>query len=329
MKNSRSLAVVLLSVALGYFAADGVAQPPGAYPAKTTKVVVVMGAGGSNDIVARLFAQKLTEHLKQPFVVENRPGAGGVAGTELVAKAAPDGYTLLVGNTANLGIHVSLFEKLPYDTQKDLVPISVLAITPSVLVVHPSLPVRSVEELIAFVRSSQGKLNYASPGNGTSFHLSAELFKSRTGTQMVHVPYKGSAPALVDLLAGQVQLMFANVPEALPHINGGKLRPLASTGTQRVALLPNVPTMAEAGLPNAEAVSWFALVAPRGTPREIIATLYAEVLKIVKQPEIRQRLVELGCEPVGNSPEAAEAFIRIEIARWAKVVKESGAKVDN
>jgi tripartite-type tricarboxylate transporter receptor subunit TctC len=327
MRTLSVAAIAIAAAAAVVYSGQGQAQ--GApYPARPVKVVVVMGPGGSNDIVARLFSQKLTEALKQPFVVENRAGGGGVVGTEYVARSAPDGHTLLVGNTGNIGIHPSLFRKLPYDTQRDFVPISVLVATPSVLVVHPSVPAQTVSDLVAFAKSSPGKLNYASPGTGTSFHLSAELFKARTGTQMTHIAYKGSSPALVDLVAGQVQLMFANVPEVMPHINAGKIRALASTGSKRVALAPNVPTMQEAGFPNAESVSWFVMMAPKGTPREVVAMLHTEIVRIAAQPDVQQRLAELGCLPVANAPAEAESYIRGEIAKWAKAVKESGATAD-
>jgi tripartite-type tricarboxylate transporter receptor subunit TctC len=326
MTQRRGLETLLLAALVGLAAPDLAAQS--AYPGRAVKMIVVMGPGGSNDIVARLFAQKLTDQLKQPFVVENRAGGGGVVGTEYVARSAPDGYTLLVGNTGNIGIHPSLFAKLPYDTQRDLLPISVLVATPSVLVVHPSVQAQTVSELVTYAKSHPGKLNYASPGTGTSFHLSAELFKARTGAQMVHVAYKGSSPALVDLVAGQVQLMFANVPEVMPHINAGKIRALASTGSKRVALAPNVPTMEEAGFPNAESVSWFVMMAPKGTPKEVVGTLHTEIVRAAREPDVQQRLNELGCLPVANSPAEAESYIRSEIAKWSKAVKESGATAE-
>ena len=298
------------------------------YPVRAVRIVVPFAAGATNDIVARLFARKFSEQTKQPFVVENRAGGSGIPGAEFVARSAPDGYTLLLGNTSLLGIHVSLYSKLPYDP-RDFAPVSVLAISPSALVVHPSVPAKSASELVAHAKASPGKLNYASAGNGTPFHLSAELFKAQTGTNMVHVPYKGAAPALSDLLAGEVQLMFDNIPSVLPHIRSGKVRAIATTGATRLSLLPEVPTLAEAGFKNAQSVSWFAIVAPKGTPKDIIARLHAEIVKAESQADVRQRLYELGAEPVGNSPEEAAEHIRAEIAKWEKVIKESGAKADD
>ncbi len=298
------------------------------YPVRAVRIVVPFAAGATNDIVARLFARKLSEQTLQPFVVENRAGGSGIPGAELVAKSAPDGYTLLLGNTSLLGIQISLYSKLPYDP-RDFAPVSVLAISPSALVVHPSVPAKSAAELIAYAKANPGKLNYASAGNGTPFHLSAELFKAQTGTNMVHVPYKGAAPALNDLLAGEVQLMFDNIPSVLAHIRGGKVRAIATTGATRLSLLPEVPTLAEAGFKNAQSVSWFAIVAPKGTPKDIIARLNAGLVKAASQPDLRQRLYELGAEPVGNSPEEAAEHIRAEIAKWEKVIRESGAKADD
>ena len=329
MISKRSLAVVLLTAVCALHGGEAVSQTGGAYPSRPVKLVVTLAAGGSNDVIARIFAQKLSEQLKQPFVVENRPGGNMILGADYVAKSAPDGYTLLVGNTSILTILVSLYSKLPYDPQRDFAPVSVLVIGPTVLVVGSSSPAKNVRELVALAKANPGKLNYATPGNGTPFHLSTELFKMQTETAMVHVPYKGNAPAIVDLLAGRVQLMFANVLEVLPNINSGKLRPLALTGARRLPLLPDVPTMTEAGIRNAESYSFFGIVAPRGTPREVVATLSAEIGKVRAQPDVRQRLNELGVEPGSGSPEEFEAFLRDEIAKWAKVVKASGARVDN
>ena len=327
MINRHSVAVAL-SAAL-FAAGAAIAQSDTAYPNKPIRIVVTLAAGGSNDVMARLLAQKLSEQVKQPVIVENKTGGNGIPGADFVAKSAPDGYTLLFGNTTLLAIQGSLFSKLPYDPQRDFAPISVLSVSPTVLVVNASLPARTVGELVALAKASPGKLNYASPGNGSPFHLSTELFKARTGTDLVHVPYKGNAPAIVDLLSGRVQLMFANVLEVLPHITSGKLRPIAVTGFARTPLLPDVPTTGESGLPNAEAFSFFVLVAPRGTPKDAIAALHAETVKAIARPDVRQRFVEFGVEPVANAPDEAETFLRGESAKWAKVVKDSGAKVDN
>jgi tripartite-type tricarboxylate transporter receptor subunit TctC len=317
-------------IALAVLAGISAAAPLAAdeYPARPVRIVVPFAAGATNDIVARLFAQKLSDQTRRPFTVENKPGGSGIHGAESVAKAAPDGYTLLLGNTSLLAIQVSLYAKLPYDPVQDFAPVSVLAISPSVLIVHPSVPAATVAELVAYAKAHPGKLNYASPGSGTPFHLSAELFQAQTGTRFVHVPYKGAAPAIADLISGHVQLMFDNIPSALPQIRSGKVRAIVITGAARLPLLPEVPTLAEAGLPNAESVSWFAIVTPRGTPTAIIERLHAQIVQAERDPEVRQRLLDLGAEPVGNSPAEAAAHIRAEIAKWAKVVKESGAKPD-
>ena len=326
---TNRLVVVLLTAAFSLWAGEAVSQAVGAYPARTVKIVVPLSPGGSADVIARLFAQKLSEQLKQPFVVENRPGGNMIPAADYVAKSAPDGYTLFEANTSILTILSSLYSKLPFDPQRDFASVSMLVRGPTVLVVHSSVEARSVKELIALAKAAPGRLNYGTPGSGTPFHLSTELFKTQSGTDFVHVPYKGNAPAIVDLLAGRMQLMFANVLEVLPHIKSGKLRPLALTGFNRLALLSDVPTMAETGIRDAESYSFFAFVAPRGTPREVIATLNAEIAKAKAQPDVRQRLYELGVEPGGDSLEEFDVFLRNETVKWAKVVKASGAKIDN
>ncbi len=319
---NRLLLGFLIALCAGHAAAQ-------AYPAKPVRVIVTLAAGGSSDIVTRLFAGKLAEQLKQPFLVENRPGANSILGAGYVARSAPDGYTLLSANTSILTIHPSLYSKLPYDPQRDLAPIAMLVIQPTVLVINPALAPRTVKELIALAKAEPGKLNYATPGSGTPFNLSGELFNAQTGAGLVHVPYKGFQPALIDLLSGQVQTSFATVLDVLPQIKAGKLRPLVYTGTRRHALLPDVPTTAEAGIMNAESVSFFALAAPRQTPREIIVRLNAEVAKIKSQPDVRQRLTyEFGVEPGIDSLDEFEAFLRDEVVKWAKVIKASGIKVE-
>jgi tripartite-type tricarboxylate transporter receptor subunit TctC len=315
-----SLAALALAVAVG-------AQTP-AYPTKPIRLVVPFPPGGATDILARNVAQRLTETWGQSVVVDNRPGAGGNIGTELVAKAAPDGYTLEMGTVGTHAINASLYAKIPFDHVKDFAPVILVAGVPNVLVVNPSLPVNSVQELIAYAKANPGKLNFASSGPGTSIHLSGELFKVMAGVQMTHVPYKGSAPALADLLGGQVQLMFDNLPPSLPQIKAGKLRPLAVTSLTRAPALPDVPTIAESGLPGFEASSWFGILAPAGTPPAIIAKLNAEVAKWLASPEGKEKLVAIGANAAGGSPEDFARHIQAETAKWAKVVKESGAKVD-
>lgn len=315
----RKLLVAMLLAA----AQSAVAQD---YPARPAKIVVAYTPGAENDLIARLAAQHLTEQWKQPFMVENRPGASGVIGADFVAKSAPDGYTLLLGNTTLLGIMGSLNPKLPYQPL-DFEPVTIVATIPTVLVVSPSLQVKDVAELVAAAKARPGALNYASPGSGTPMHLTAELFGAQTGTRFVHVPYKGAAPAVTDLIAGQVQFMFQNVPTVLPHIRSGKLKAVATTNPTRLAMLPGVPTLAEVGIRDAESVSWFAIVAPKGTPKGIVAMLQAEIARGLKKPDVRQRLQDLGADPLGSTPEETAAHIGREITKWARVIKVSGIKV--
>jgi tripartite-type tricarboxylate transporter receptor subunit TctC len=299
------------------------------FPDRPVRMVVPFAAGGPVDVIGRIMSQELSKALKQQFVVDNRLGAGGTIAAEHVASAPADGHTLLFGSTSTLAVAPALYSKVAYHPVKSFVPVSAVSLETLALLVNPAVPASNVRELVAYLKANPGKVNYASPGNGTPFHLSGELFKAQTGTSMVHVPYKGAAPAVADLLAGQVQLLFDNIPNVLPHIRAGKLRAIVSTGSTRLPTLPEVPTLAEAGFRGAESVSWFAVVAPRGTPRAIINTLHGGIVKLVAQPEVRQRLVELGAEPVGSSPEETAAHIRSEISKWARVVKESGARVDN
>ncbi len=315
------------AVAAVTVAASALAQAP-AYPSKPIRLVVPFPPGGATDILARDVAQRLTEAWGQSVVVDNRPGAGGNIGTELVAKAAPDGYTLEMGTVGTHAINASLYAKMPYDPVKDFAPVILVAGVPNVLVVNPSLPVNSVAELIAYAKANPGKLNFASSGNGTSIHLSGELFKVMAGVQMVHVPYKGSAPAVQDLIAGQVQLMFDNLPPSLPQIRAGKLRALAVTSATRAPALPDVPTIAEAGLPGFEASSWFGILAPAGTPPAIVAKLNTEIGKWLATPEAQEKLRSQGASPAGGSPEDFAKHIAAETTKWAKVVKDSGAKID-
>ena len=298
-----------------------------AYPAKPVKVVVPYPPGGPTDIVARLVSQKLAEQTGQQFVVENRAGAGGNIGAEAVARAPADGYTLLVATTAH-AINPSLFKSLGYDLQKDFAPVSQLTGGPLVIVVNPSLPAKNVRELIALARSKPGGLNLASSGNGQSTHLSAELFSSMAGIKMNHVPYKGSAPALTDVIAGQADLMFDTMLSAMPQAKTGKLRALAVTSAARSPAAPDLPTVAESGLPGYEAIAWNGLLAPAGTPKDVVAKLNAELKRTLELPEVKERFAAQGFAAAWGPPDKFAAFLQSELAKWAKVVKTSGATVD-
>ena len=322
----RTLLAALAASLAAALAPVAFAQP--AYPTKPIRIVVPFPPGGTTDILARAAAQKMTEAWKEKAVVDNRPGAGGNIGAELVAKAPADGYTLLMGTVGTHAINASLYAKMPYDHVKDFAPVILVAAVPNVLVVHPSVPATTVAELIAYAKANPGKLNFASSGSGTSIHLAGELFKVMAGVQMTHVPYKGSAPAIADLLGGQVQLMFDNLPSALPQIRAGKLRALAVTSSQRAAALPDVPTIAESGLPGYEASSWFGLLAPAGTPADIVAKINGEVARWLASPEAKEKLLAQGANAAGGTPEDFVRHIAAETAKWQKVVKESGAKVD-
>jgi tripartite-type tricarboxylate transporter receptor subunit TctC len=298
------------------------------YPEKPIRIVVPFAPGGSTDIVARYAAQKLAERLRQSVVIDNRGGGGGNIGSEAVAKAQPDGYTLLIGTVGSLTINPGLYRKMPYDPLKDLTPIAYFGSTPNVLVVHPSLPVRSVRELIALARSKPGQLNYASAGTGGSVHLAAELFKSLAKVDMTHVPYKGSGPALIDLLGGQTQLMFSTMPPALPHMKSGRLRALGMTGAQRSPLVPELPTIAESGLPGYEITQWWGMLGPAGLPAQIVARLNVETNVLLQQPDVKERFATEGADTAPNTPDWFASYMRAEVAKWAKVVRASGATAD-
>ena len=310
---------------LGTVALQAMAQ---SYPVKSVKTIVPFPAGGTTDILGRIVAQKLSERLGQQFIIDNRGGAGGNIGADIVAKSAPDGYTLLVGTVGTNAINAGLYAKMPYDTARDFVPIGLIAAVPNVLVVHPSLPARSVKELIELLKTKPGEINFASSGNGTSIHLSGELFKTMAGVSMNHIPYKGSAQALTDLIGGQVQLMFDNLPSSMPHIKAGKLRALAVTSLKRSPALPDLPTIAEAALPGYDASSWFALFAPTGTPKAIVVKLNSELNAILQLADVREKFAAQGAEATEFSPEQFAAFTQAELTKWARVVRESGAKVD-
>lgn len=297
------------------------------YPSKAIRIVVPFPAGGTSDILARALGQKLSEEWKQPVIVDNRPGAGANIGAEIVVKSPPDGYTLLLASTIHT-INPSLYRKLAYDPVRDFAPITLIALTSQVLVVHPSLPVSSVKELVTYAKKRPGQIHYSSAGNGSQPHLTAELFKSRTGIDIVHVPYKGAPPAMNDLLAGHVALSFATSPSAVPQVKNGKLRALAVSTAKRIAALPNVPTLDESGLAGFEASGSNGLVGPAGMPTAVVEKLNAAVVRIVKEPAMSKFLSEQGAEPYTNTPAEYAAYIKAEVAKWAKAVKDSGARVD-
>jgi tripartite-type tricarboxylate transporter receptor subunit TctC len=297
------------------------------FPTKPLRLVVGFTPGGGVDINARLLAPKLQEYLGQQVIVDNRPGAGTNIANEFVARAAPDGYTLLI-NTAAVVINMSLYKKVNYDALKDFAPISLFSHSPNILTVHPSLPVKGVKDVVALAKAKPGAMNYSSAGAGTTQHLTGELFKLRTGTQIVHVPYRGSAPSLTALLGGEVEMTFANIPAISGHVKSKRLRALANAGPKRSDQLPDVPTMAESGIKGVEVVVWYGVLAPAGTPREIVTTLASAIAKAARAPDIRQRLVDQGAEPVGNSPEEFAKLLKEELVRWAEVVKVSGARAD-
>jgi tripartite-type tricarboxylate transporter receptor subunit TctC len=322
MKLFRYLASTLL-VCLPLVAAAQASD----FPTKAIRIVVPFPPGGATDAAARLVAVKMAEHWGQPVLVDNRAGAGGNVGSELVAKSPADGYTLVMGVTGSHAINTSLYSKMPYDPVADFVAISQVAVVPNVLVVHPSVPAKNLAELMALAKKEPGKLNYASLGNGTAAHLGMEMLKSEAGVDITHVPYKGSAPAVSDLLAGQVQMMVDGLPSALPHVKAGKLRAIAITSLHRAPSLPDLPTIAET-YPGFYADAWSGLFAPKGTPQPVVDKLSAEVQRILKLPEVREKLAALGAEPVGSTQAEFAAHVKKEIGKWAKVVKTSGAKVD-
>jgi tripartite-type tricarboxylate transporter receptor subunit TctC len=298
------------------------------YPNKPIRLIVPYAPGGATDIIGRAAAAEISKTIGQQVVIENRPGAGGNLGAEMVARAAPDGYTMVVSPSSLHGITPFLYSKLNYDPNKDLAPVIVLGAFANVLVVNPGVKANSVSELIAMIKSQPGKVSYASSGSGSTIHLSGEMFKHMLKLDIEHIPYKGSAPALTDLMGGQVQLMFDNIPSAIPHIRSGKLRALATTGSKRSVSLPDLPTMIEAGLPGYESTAWFGLAFPAGTPKEIVAKMNAEGVKATKSPDFIKRMNDLGYDIVGGSPDLMSSMIQDELKRWGPVVKASGAKVD-
>ena len=324
MSLRRSVGAALAALALVATAPDAAAQ---AWPNKSVRLVVPFPAGGSADTLARLLGQKLAERLGQPFVIDNRPGAGGNIGTDLAAKAPNDGYTMLV-TPSSLAIAPSLYANLSWDPVKDFAPVVLVASTPNILVVHPSVPANSVQELVALAKGKPGQLNYASGGNGATNHLAGELFKRMTGTQIVHIPYRGNPLAVIDVLNGQVAMMFDFMITSLPHVKAGKLRPLAVTGTKRSRQVPDLPTVAEAGVPGYEASTWFSIMAPAGTPAEAVNRLNGEVNAILQLPDVRERLDTLGAEPMGGTAADVAALIRTDLAKWSEVVRAANIKIE-
>lgn len=324
MTNCKKLRYVVATFLLCTVVA-AMAQP---YPAKPIRLIAPSTPGDAPDVIARLIALRLSPVLGQPIVVENRPGAGGVIGSEVAAKSAPDGYTLIMGNAGSHGINAAVYSKLPYDIQRDFAPISQVAIAPNIMVINPLIPAKSVAEFIAYAKSQSGKLSYASGGNGSSAHMSMELFKAMSGVDIQHVPYKGSSPALTDLMGGQVAVFIGNIPPTVPLVRAGKLRALAVTTKSRSTLMPELPTISEAGLSGYETVAWFGVLAPAGTPPEIVTRLSTEIGKIARSPEMRDKLVAMGAEPVGGTPEEFKAVIDSDIAKWKRLAQKESIKVD-
>ena len=328
MKHRIPVLAAVAALAVAAWSSSASAQASAAnFPDKPLKIVVTFTTGGAPDILARLIGQHLTTAWGQPVVVDNKPGAGGNTGADFVAKAAPDGYTIVVGTVGTHSINGALYSKMPYDMVKDFTPITLLATTPNMLVINNDVPAKNLKDFIALGKK-EGKMTFASSGSGTSIHVSGELFKTMTGIDMVHIPYKGRATAIPDVLGGRVTMMFDNMPSSLALVREGKLRALGVTSSSRSPAAPDIPTIAESGLPGFDAVSWFALFAPANTPKPIIDKLQTEVRKILKTPDISKRLADSGLDPVGGSPEELAAYQKSEIAKWAKVVKDSGAKAD-
>ena len=318
---TRSCLMAALVLACGFAHAQ-------AYPARSVRVIVPFPPGGSTDILARTMGVKLTEAWGQQVIVDNRPGAGGIIGTELGARAARDGYTLLMGSGAPLTIVPSLYEKLPYDPQKDFAPITGVATVPNVLALHPSVPAKSVKELIALAKAKPGLFTFSSNGSGAPGHLAGELFKSMTGVEMTHVPFKGASPATTAVVSGEVTMIFTTTPPVLPHAKSGRIRIIAITILACVAELSAIPTVAESGLPGYEAISWFGLMAPAGTPAAIVGKVNADAVTILKTREMEERISGHGAQPMPTTPDQLAAWIRSETVKWAKIVKLSGAKPD-
>jgi tripartite-type tricarboxylate transporter receptor subunit TctC len=324
-QRMKRMAALMVGLALAA-GADSVGGQT--WPSKPIRWVVPFAPGGTTDILARTVGDKLSVALGVPVIIENKPGAGGGVGAEFTARAAPDGYTIMGGTISTHAINASLYNKLPYDPVKDFAAITLIARVPNMLVVNPAVPAKDVKELIVLLKANPGKYTFASSGNGTSQHLSGELFKTMAGVEMQHIPYKGSPPALQDVMGGQVTMTFDNITTAWTLAKDGRLRALAVTTARRSAVAPDVPTLAESGLPGFEVGSWQGVFAPAGTPPDIVKRLNAEIVKILNQPDVKEKLVALGAEPVGNSTEEFSAMVKAEVVKWSDVVKKSGARVD-
>jgi tripartite-type tricarboxylate transporter receptor subunit TctC len=327
MNHNFSRCVPWLALSISALAIFSIPAASQTYPTRPIRLVVAQAVGSSGDILSRILSEALGASMGQQVVVDNRPGAGGTIGASIVAKASPDGYTLMMATNATLAINIGLFRNLPYHPVDDFAPISLVSKFYYVLLTHPSLPAKSVKELVALARSRPQELTFASGGNGTGTHLSGEMLKQMTGIKMLHVPYKGTTPGLTDLVAGQVSIMFAGVPPALPYVKLKRLRALAVTGAKRSSVVPEIPTMAEAGVSGYEAPAWDGLVAPAGTPPAIIKKLNLEITDKLRTPEIRDKFAGLGLDAIGSTPQAFGDFIQSEIKKWGRVIKESGAKV--
>ena len=327
MKASRR-SVVVVATALFASGLQGTAwAQPAAYPVRPVRFILPFPPGGGTDILGRILAQELGRGLGQQVVVDNRPGAGANIGAEIAARSAPDGYTMFMGNVAH-AVNATLYRKLPYDFVRDFAPVTMLASTPNLLVAHPSVSARTVQELVALAKASPGKLIYASSGSGSSAHLAGELFKAMAGVDMVHVPYKGGGPAVTALLAGEVAIGFATTPSVINHVKAGKLRALGVSTAKRSATTPDVPTIAESGIAGYEAFTWYCLQVPRGTPKPIVDRLTTEAHRALASPEARERFAASGFEPQASTAEALDAFVRAEVAKWGKVVKSAGLQAD-
>lgn len=316
---------LILTVLLTTLASHAAAQ---SYPSKPVRIIVMYGPGSTIDIMARLIAPKLNEAFGQPVIVENRPGAGGAIGMDMAAKAPPDGHTLTIGATGPSVTNPLLYPKTPFDPIRDFAYISLIATGPAVIAVHPSIPAKSVKDLVALAKARPGQLNYGSPGVGTSPHLAGELFKLVTTTSIVHVPYKGNAEAIVDLLGGQISIVFTGVPPVIPLMQAGKLKLLATTGGKRIPAIPDLPTIAEAGYPGAAMGIWYGLVAPAATPKDVLTRVHKEITRIMTLPDIRERFVQLGTEPTSSTPEVFTSLVRDELSKWGKVIRAARIKID-